>query len=151
MKIAISFIDPETQGKTFLQWFTLIICLTVLSIILVGFFLSVCYGEESLKASWYSRASLIKEGTWKYGERMMANGKQFDEEAFTCATRLYRLGTMLRITNRDNGKSVVVKVTDRIGKRFAKTRIDLTPIAFKCISGSQGLKIGLLSVKVEKL
>jgi rare lipoprotein A len=104
-----------------------------------------------LKASWYSKSSLIREGTWKNGETRMANGERFDENKLTCATRLFRLGTILIITNSNNGKTVVVKVTDRIGKRFAQTRIDLSPSAFKRISGNQGFKVGLLSIKVEKL
>lgn len=96
---------------------------------------------QDLKASWYSEKSLISEGTRKAGEpQIMANGKVFNENKLTCATRLYPLGTMLKVTNLDNGKFVIVKVTDRIGKRFAETRIDLSKKAFESIAKlSQGL------------
>ncbi len=105
------------------------------------------FAEQQLLASWYSRESLIKEGTWKNGkERMMANGEKFNDLLFTCATRLFPLGAQLKITNPQNNKSVIVKVTDRIGKRFAKTRIDLSKSAFMAIADC---KQGLVKVKVE--
>jgi rare lipoprotein A (peptidoglycan hydrolase) len=115
---------------------------------------------ETLTASWYSVASLKKEGTWKKCEKRMANGKRFNENALTCATRLYPLGTLLRVTRIIKGeteedditKVVIVKVTDRIGKRFAKTRIDLTKIAFEyLLTENETTDIGLLKVKVEKV
>lgn len=87
---------------------------------------------EVLTASYYDRASLIKEGTRKVGERqVMANGELFNELGFTTACRLYPLGSILRVTRLDNGKSVIVKVTDRVGRRFARTRIDLSKRAFR--------------------
>jgi len=99
-----------------------------------------------LKASWYSCASLRAEGTWKHGEQKMANGKRFDENALTCAARLWPLGTVLRVTNVKTGKSVRVVVADRIGKRFAHTRVDLTKAAFARIAG---LEQGVVKVRVE--
>lgn len=102
---------------------------------------------QDLKASWYSEASLIKEGTRKVGERqVMANGQIFNDNLLVCATRLYPLGSLLRITNIENGKSVDVRVGDRIGKRFAETRIDLSKLAFSRISK---LEKGIIPIKVE--
>lgn len=104
-------------------------------------------GALALDASWYSRASLIKEGTWKNGkEQKMANGKRFEDSALTCASRLHALGDRIRVTNLENKKSVIVTVTDRIGKRFAKSRIDLSRGAFEKIAN---LKEGVVPVKVE--
>jgi rare lipoprotein A len=100
----------------------------------------------ALDASWYSTESLKREGTYKQSKGIMANGKVFKDNALTCACRLYPLKTKLRITNIDNGKSVVVVVADRIGKRFAKTRIDLSKGAFEQIAE---LKQGLVKIKVE--
>jgi rare lipoprotein A (peptidoglycan hydrolase) len=103
--------------------------------------------ETSLKASWYSVESLKREGTWKNGtERKMANGQKFDENKYTAATRLYPLGTTLKVRNINNNREVRVKVCDRIGKRFATTRIDLSKGAFAQIAS---LKQGLVSIKVE--
>jgi len=104
---------------------------------------------SQLQASWYSNSSLIKEGTWKEGkERKMANGKRFDENAFTCACRIYPLGSWLRITNMQNNRWVEVLVTDRIGKRFATTRVDLAKSAFAKIANC---KQGLVPVKIERI
>ena len=99
-----------------------------------------------ITASWYSKQSLKNEGTWKYSKGIMANGELYNENKYTCANRIYPLGTMLKITNISNGKSVIVKTTDRIGKRFAETRIDLSKSAFNKI---ENLNKGLTKVKVE--
>lgn len=101
---------------------------------------------ETLTASWYSEASLKKEGTWKTSKGIMANGKKFDETKLTCATRKYPLGSKLHVTNHSTGLSVTVIVTDRIGKRFANTRIDLSKAAFKKIAS---LDKGLVKVEVR--
>lgn len=107
----------------------------------------ICSVEASeLKASWYSVESLKKEGTWKHGEQKMANGERFNENNLTCACRLFPLGSVIKVTNAKNGKSVTVKVTDRIGKRFAKTRVDLSKSAFSKIAS---LKEGIVSITVE--
>lgn len=106
------------------------------------------YADEGrlLKASWYSVESLKKEGTYKYSKGVMANGKAFKDEALTCAARLYPLGTILCVTSTQSNKSIEVRVTDRIGKRFANTRIDLSKRAFAQIAA---LEQGVISVKVE--
>lgn len=127
------------------------VVLKAIIIIIVMVFLSPeAKATESiiLTASWYSIESLKKEGTYKYSKGVMANGKYFDENAYTCATRLFPLGSKLRVTNLHNNKYVIVEVTDKIGKRFAKTRIDLSKLAF---SKLDKFKKGLISVKVEKI
>ena len=119
----------------------------LLAIILtVMLFLKIARAEE-IKASWYSYASLKSEGTWAKGAQRMANGSWYDENALTCACRLYPLGSWLYITNLANGKSVLVRVTDRIGKRFATSRIDLSKRAFKQIAD---LRTGIIKVKIER-
>lgn len=120
--------------------------LVIAGALLVG---ASCYAEPvNLTASWYSIASLKAEGTYKYSKGVMANGKKFKDEAYTCATRLWPLASTLRITNLTTGKYVEVKVTDRIAKRFAKTRIDLTPVAFLRLAK---LEKGVIPVKVEEV
>jgi rare lipoprotein A len=99
-----------------------------------------------LTASWYSTASLKQEGTYKYSKGVMANGHKFSDDGFTAACRLYPINTILRVVNISTKKSVIVKVTDRIGKRFAKTRIDLSKRAFSVIAP---LKQGLAKVSIR--
>lgn len=102
----------------------------------------------ALEASWYSAASLKAEGTWRRTRGVMANGEKFDETQATCATRLYKIGTVLKITNTENGKSTICMVRDRIGKRFAQTRIDLAKHSFMEIADC---KQGLVPIIVEVL
>jgi rare lipoprotein A len=102
-----------------------------------------------LTASWYSKESLVKEGSWKNGkEQRTASGERFDEKAYTCATNLYEFGTILSIQNLRNGNKVKVRVNDRIGKRFSTTRIDLPKLVF---SQLDKLEKGIIPIKVEKV
>lgn len=119
-------------------------------LVMVIFMSAEATGAFIFQASYYSVESLKREGTWKVSGGRMANGKMFDETALTCAAgKQYKLGTYLRVRNLKNGKAVVVKVSDRLARRFYNTRIDLTKAAFQVISGKQGLKQGLLAVSVE--
>jgi rare lipoprotein A len=62
----------------------------------------------------------------RFNGRRMANGDRFDPSLNTAAHRTLPLGTMVRVTNLDNGRSVVVRVTDR--GPFTRGRIiDLSP------------------------
>jgi len=57
-----------------------------------------------------------------------ASGERLHADSLTCAHRTLPFGTMVRVTNPANGKSVVVRVTDR--GPFVKGRIvDLSPRA----------------------
>ena len=55
-------------------------------------------------ASWYGH---------QFNGRKTANGERFDMNALTAAHRSLPLSCFIRDTNKDNGKSVVVKVNDR--------------------------------------
>jgi len=99
-------------------------------------------------ASWYNAESCRREGTsgvWT------ANQERFHENAFTCAMRRRDFGKMYRVTNLDNGKSVVVRHNDfgPAKKLHDKGRIiDLSKGAFAQIAD---LKKGVVRVKVEAL
>lgn len=53
------------------------------------------------RASWYALGTKT------------ASGERMNASHLTAAHRTYRFGTMLRVTNKRNGKSVVVRVNDR--------------------------------------
>lgn len=89
-------------------------------------------------ASWYSDS---------FQGRKTASGEIFSQKKFTCASNRYKLGTWLRIINIHNGKSVVVKVNDRMSPK-TKRIVDLTRVAAKQIGI---LGVGLTKVKVENL
>lgn len=67
-------------------------------------------------ASWYALNSKT------------ASGEKMNPNALTAAHRKFRFGTKVRVTNRRNGKSVVVRINDR--GPFTKGRvIDLSKAA----------------------
>ena len=85
-----------------------------------------------------------------YGEQFhgltTANGEIFDASAFTAAHRTYPFDTWLKVTNVDNGESVVVRINDR-GPYAGEDRIiDLSKAAFESISP---LSRGVIDVKIE--
>lgn len=89
-------------------------------------------------ASFYAR---------KLHGRRTASGERLDRMAMTAAHRSYPFGTRVRVTNLANGKSVVVRITDR-GPHVASRVIDLTEAAAKAI----GLwRKGVVSVRLEPL
>lgn len=126
------------------------LCMVIaLIVILLGMFEGCSMASElKLKASWYSMESLKKEGTYKHSKGVMANGHLFNDNGYTCATRLFPLGSILRVQERNSRRCVNVTVTDRIGKRFAKQRIDLSRAAFARISSIDN---GLINVEVERI
>jgi len=124
------------------MWFAVVI-------VFIAFLMSMCDKAHSAEtASWYSTQSCQKEGT---SGILTANGEQFDENAPTCAMRSRDFGKYYKITNLDNGKSVVVRHND-FGpnkKLWKRGRIvDLSKGAFARIAE---LKQGVINVKVEVL
>jgi len=59
---------------------------------------------QSGKASFYAR---------KFSGRKTASGERLHHDSLTCAHRSYPFGTQLKVYNPANGRSVIVKVTDR--------------------------------------
>lgn len=83
-------------------------------------------------ASSCGHASFYGVGDGYHGRRA-ANGSLFDAYGLTTAHPSLPFGTTLRVTNQNNGKSVVVKVTDR-GPFVAGRVLDLSYGAFSRIS-----------------
>ena len=67
-------------------------------------------------ASWYGN---------EFHGRKTANGERFNQNGLTAAHRSLPFGTKVRVTNQDNGKSVVVRINDR-GPFVGKRVIDLS-------------------------
>ena len=72
-----------------------------------------------------------------YGPRLTANGEEFDPSKMTAAHRTLPFGTMVKVTNLRNGRSVTVRINDR-GPFVGKRVIDLTPAAAEAL-GFDGL------------
>ncbi|MBV8762069.1 MAG: septal ring lytic transglycosylase RlpA family protein [Deltaproteobacteria bacterium] len=61
----------------------------------------------------HTQSTMSGMASW-YGEaQMTASGERFDKHALTAAHRTLPLGTMVRVTNQKNGKSVIVRINDR--------------------------------------
>ncbi|NTU57887.1 MAG: septal ring lytic transglycosylase RlpA family protein [Chlorobiaceae bacterium] len=71
------------------------------------------------KASYYAN---------RFHGRKTASGSNFDKKDYTAAHRSLPFGTMVRVTNLDNGRKVLVKVNDR-GPNMKSRIIDLSKAA----------------------
>ena len=97
--------------------------------------LAVMAQTQRGKASYYSKRAT--------GART-SSGERLHHDSLTCAHRTYPFGTLLRVTNESNGKSVVVRVTDR-GPHHRGRIIDLSHAAAKALGMlSQGVAVVLV-------
>lgn len=79
--------------------------------------------------------------------QVTANGESFNPDALTAAHKTLPFNTRVRVTNPDNGKSVVVRVNDR-GPFIAGRCLDLSRAAFAAIAS---LDLGHIDVRYEIL
>lgn len=100
--------------------------------------LAVMAQTQRGKASYYSKRAT--------GART-SSGERLHHDSLTCAHRTYPFGTLLRVTNENNGKEVIVRVTDR-GPRGRGRIIDLSYGAARQLGIlSQGVAV----VRVERV
>lgn len=92
----------------------------------------------------YGTASFYAD---KFEGRRTSSGEIFRQKGMTCAHNSLPLGTWVRITNIHNGKTVVVKVTDRMHRKN-KRLVDLSKGAARALGYTSG---GLTKVKLEIL
>ena len=77
-----------------------------------------------------------------YDGQKTANGERANSYGFTAAHRTLPFGAKVRVTNKRNGKSVVVRINDR--GPFVRGRvIDLTPAAAQALQfqGTTGVSL----------
>jgi rare lipoprotein A len=80
-----------------------------------------------------------------YDGQKTANGERASAGGLTAAHRSLPFGSHVRVTNKRNGKTVVVRINDR--GPFVKGRvIDVTPAAARMLGFS-----GLATVSVERI
>ena len=92
------------------------------------------------KASYYAK---------KYHGRKTASGEKFDQNALMAAHRSWPFGTVVRVTNLDNDRSVKVRIVDRFGKKTSSV-IDLSRKAASAL-GFLKTGQGVAKVKVDVL
>ena len=96
------------------------------------------------------RSKALSEGTasfysTQFHGRKTANGETFNMNQLTAAHPSLPFGTLVKVTNMDNGKNVVVRINDR-GPYVKGRIIDLSKSAARKIGI---LKEGVAQVKVE--
>jgi len=87
----------------------------------------------TMKASWYGP---------KFHGKMTANGEIYDQMAFTAAHKRLSFGTLLKVTNVKNGRSVIVRINDR-GPYIEGRDLDL--------SKGAAIELGMLRKGVARL
>jgi len=98
--------------------------------------------KSSNKRVIYGMASFYAN---KFNGRRTANGEIFSQEKLTCACNMLPFGTWIKVTNVRNGKSVEIKVNDRLHPRMRRIA-DLSKAAAKRLGYTAS---GLVRVKVE--
>jgi rare lipoprotein A len=117
--------------------------------IIIGFVLTtLCFAQSGE----INRGIFVQEGiaSWygkEFNGRSTASGEIFNDAAFTAAHPTLPFGTMLKVTNQHNNKSVTVRVNDR-GPFVAARIIDLSRAAAQELDM---IATGTAPVKVESL
>lgn len=101
--------------------------------------LTIQYKElGTMRASWYGP---------RFHGRYTANGEIYDQNAMTAAHKSMKFGTILRITNPRNHKSVIVRINDR-GPYIPGRQIDLSKAAAEELDV---IKNGVKRLKIEEI
>ena len=92
----------------------------------------------TMNASWYGP---------RFHGRLTANGEIYDQMAYTAAHKSLPFGTLLRLTNEKNNKSVIVRINDR-GPYIPGRQIDLS----KMVAMELGTyNKGVVKLKIEQI
>jgi rare lipoprotein A len=116
----------------------------------MGLLLAACAPEAPAPpapppAPSFSQVGVASYYAAKFENRKTADGERFKSSGMTAAHRTLPLGTMVRVTNLENHRSVVVRINDR-GPFMRKRIIDLSPAAARAL----GIRDqGLMRVRIE--
>lgn len=114
-------------------------------ILAVIFATAVFVGTTASQSNAQTQSGIASVYTTKHGTKT-ASGKRLNDGALTAAHRSLPFGTKVRVTNKRNGRSVVVTITDR-GPFIRGRIIDLTMAGANAI----GMGFGLAPVIVDRL
>ncbi|WP_314244409.1 septal ring lytic transglycosylase RlpA family protein [Empedobacter tilapiae] len=81
----------------------------------------------------------------KFHGKKTSSGELYNKNNFTAAHKTLPFGTKVKVTNTNNGKSVVVKINDR-GPHTKSRLLDLSKAAFSSIGSTNS---GTLNVEME--
>ena len=106
-------------------------------ILIMGWLIATSLTYKNFKATWYGDA---------YHGKRTYSGEVFDMNKMTAASNHFQIGDKLKVTNKLNGKSVIVRINDK--GAMSKEIIDLSKGAFRKIAD---LKKGIIDIQVIKL
>ena len=105
---------------------------------------ALCGTAIAVACSSAARAQSGIASIYAYNGEKTASGEHVQSSALTAAHRSLPFGTRVRVTNKRNGRSVIVRINDR--GPFVRGRIiDLTPAGARALGFS-----GLTPVTVER-
>ena len=120
-------------------------------VVLLGAFVPLVGTAQSSPASIGATTEPIKGICVYYNDKFQghvaASGEKYDKGALTAAHRTLPFGTMVKVTNLENNKSVVVRVNDRGPQGGSKAKIiEITSRAAKEIDM---IKKGKVQCQIE--
>lgn len=122
---------PQTQHKQFGS-----LSMQKLSRLISGLFLALTLATTSVIPPAFAATPVLSGVASWYGPgfhgRTTANGERYDMNAMTAAHKTLKFGTKVKVTNENNGKSVVVRINDR-GPYIGARVIDLSKSAASAI------------------
>lgn len=115
---------------------------------LLCFFVLLLAGCGASKGAYssYDKSATASYYADKFNGKKTASGETFSNNKYTAAHRKIAFGTKIKVTNKANGKSVVVTVNDR-GPFSAGKDIDLSKKAFMQITDNKNH--GEIKVTIE--
>lgn len=119
-------------------YFSSCILIFILLLVNVQLVFSQSARKKTGKASYYHH---------KFNGRKTSTGEVFNNKNYTAASNIFPLGTKVRVTNKHNGKSVIVRINDRMSANN-KRIIDLSTKAAEDLCF---LQQGICTVEVEPI
>jgi len=109
----------------------------------------VPFEQQASRGMMAGGRTLTGEATWYGGEfdgRLTTSGERYDIRQMTCAHRTLPFGSLILVTHTGNGRSVMVRVTDRGPWTKPERIIDLTPAAYRLLAP---LNTGVIPIRVD--
>lgn len=121
----------------------------ILLLLISGFLITSCSATRGKSAAKvYKKKAEVSYYHDKFNGRSTASGEVFSNSKLTAAHKKLPFGTLVRLTNLENNKSVDVKVNDR-GPFTHGRELDISKKAFMNITDNKNH--GVLKVKMELL
>jgi rare lipoprotein A len=116
---------------------------------LLRFCAALCGGVMIFACTNIANAETGIASIYAYKGELTANGERAEPSGLTAAHRTLPLGTRVRVTNKQNGRSVVVRINDR-GPYVRGRIIDLTPAGARALGFDNVQGLAPVTVEVVK-